>query len=101
MARYKYHDDWLLSAQWDCNFWVKCSTLEEVRLAEPKRDRNPHFSVHADCEHAGFATVANVGLNLYETDGKSLDAIYDLLDKEIDEYIACRVKTGHWGRRDM
>ena|SRR5437868_15424998 len=98
MPRYKYHDDWLVSAQWDCNFWKRCSTLEEaLAVAEPKRTRNPHIAVHADCTYDGISNVAHVGLTLRETDGKSIVEIWELFDKEVDEYIQCRVTTGHWG----
>jgi hypothetical protein len=96
MARYKYHNDWEASAQSDSNFWVKCETLSEaLSVAETKRDRNPQITVHAEFEHSGFPTTAHVGLNLHEMDGKSLREIMDLLDKEVDQFIAFRVKAGH------
>ena len=98
MARYKYHNDWEASAQWDSNFWVKCETLSEaLSAAETKRDRNSHITVRAEFEHAGSANTARVGLDLDDMDGKSLREIMDLFDNEVDQFIACRLETGHWG----
>ena len=95
--KYEYHDDWLVSAQWSCNFWVKCKTLEEaIKEMEPMREYNPHVSVHVDCEHAGVEDTLHVGLSLYEMDGKTIDEIMELFDKDADDLIASRVQKGHW-----
>lgn len=97
MPRYTYHNDFLVSAQYDCGYWVKADNLPEaIDAAEKRRDRNASISVHADCEHAGVSAVAHVGLSLFEMDGKTLEEIYELLDTEVDKYISCRVTHGHW-----
>lgn len=98
MPRYRYHNDWRVMAQWACGLKEFRETLEEaIAFAEPWRDKNPRISVHADCEHDGFATAAHVGFSLHEVDGKTTDEIMEMLDAKVDDYIACRVRIGKWG----
>lgn len=97
MPRYTYHNDFRITAKYDCNFRVTTDNLSEaIDAAEKRRDRNASISVHADCEHAGVLTVAHVGLSLIEMDGKTMEEIYGLFDKEVDRYIECRILQGHW-----
>ena len=59
------------------------------------------ITVHADCEHAGFKTAAHVGVYLRDARGKTVDDILELFDRQVDEYIACRLKTGQWGQSEV
>ena len=101
MPRYKYHKDWLVSERFDCHFWVTCRSLTDALWIASLKSRDSSISIHADCEHAGIATTAHVGISLRDAYGKSIDEILELFDAEVDEYIACRVKTGHWGHENI
>jgi hypothetical protein len=60
---------------------------------------NAHITVHADCEHEGIKTVAHVGVDLKDIWGKSIAEIIEIFDREVDEYIACRVRNRPLGSR--
>lgn len=40
---------------------------------------------------------AHVGIYAKDAEGKSVEQIMELFDQEIENYIACRLRTGLWG----
>jgi hypothetical protein len=101
MARYKYHGDWRVSYQFDCNFAVQCRSLRDALWIAALRGDQSLISVHADCERDGIKKIAHVGVTLKETRGRTIKDIFDILDREVDEFIACRVRVGTWGNSDQ
>jgi len=97
MPRYRYHEDWLVTERFDCNFWVTCRSLTDALWIAALKSRDAHIAVHADCEHDGIKKKAYVGIDLKDARGKSIEEILELFDAEVDEYIASRVKIGTWG----
>jgi len=87
MGRYKYHDDWEISYQYDCHFFVKCRSLKDALWIASLIDDNSLITVHADCEHDGVKTTAHVGIRIREARGKSISEIIELFDIQVDEYM--------------
>jgi hypothetical protein len=100
MARYRYHGDWRVSYQYDCNFSVQCHSLKDALWIAALRGDQSLISVHADCERDGIKKTAHVGITLRESRGLTMEQIFDALDREVDEFIACRVRVGTWGNSD-
>lgn len=97
MPRWKYHDDFRITARFDCNFRKWAKTLPEaLEMAEERRDRDAGLSVHVDVEFLNVKSTLHVGFCLYEVDGKTLDQIWDYLDLMADQLIAAHLQTGHW-----
>ena len=101
MARYRYHDDWRVTYSHDCHFDVGCRSLADALWIAALNGNNSLITVHADCEHEGTKATAHVGIYLKDAKGKPLDEILDLFDRQVDQYIACRVKTSQWGQADI
>ena len=59
-------------------------------------DDNTHIAVHADCEFNGIKSVAYIGIYVKDVASITIEEVFESLDKEVDAYIACRVKAGHW-----
>ena len=96
MSRFKLHDDWQVRSQYDCHFGIACRSLNDAVWIAALKGDDSFITVHADCERDGVEAVAHVGINAKETRGKSITEILELLDKKVDEYIASRIRTGHW-----
>jgi len=101
MPRWKHRPPYRISYQYDCNFWERADTLEEaLEIARAKHIRSL-IGVHVELEHEGHKRIGSVGIIVQEAEGKTLEEVFDLFDKEGDDYIACRVRTGHWHISDF
>ncbi len=97
MPRYKYHDEWQISYQYDCHFSVTCRSLKDALWIAALKEDHSLIMARADCEHDGFKTTANVAIHLKDAKGKSVPEIFELFDQKVDAFIACRVSIGTWG----
>jgi len=101
MPRWKHRPPYRISYQYDCNFWERADTLEEaLEIARAKHIRSL-IGVHVALEHEGHKRIGSVGIIVQEAEGKTLEEVFDLFDKEGDDYIFCRVRTGHWHISDF
>src|SRR5215470_9735793 len=72
MLRWMHRPPYRISYRNDCNFALKAETLGEA------------------------LRIGSVGILVDEAEGKTLEEISELFDKEGDEYIARRVRSDHW-----
>ena len=96
MPRWKHRPPYRISYQYDCNFAKRADTLEEaLEVARSKHTRSL-IGVHVELEFEGTKKIGSVGIIVQEADGKTLEEVFDLFDKEGDAYIACRAQIGRW-----
>lgn len=62
------------------------------------KDDNALITIHADCEYAGIKATAHVGIYVKDARRTTIVEIIELFDKEVDDFIARRVKVGMWGK---
>ncbi|MEQ1764259.1 MAG: hypothetical protein ABL984_14100 [Pyrinomonadaceae bacterium] len=99
MPRFKYYPPFRISYRYDCNFSREADTIEEAVSIGLDTHPMSLICVKAKAVYDGVTVPsADVGNNAGDADGKSVNEIMELYDKKVDDYIACRVKTGRWMR---
>ena len=98
MPRYKYHPPFRITYRYNCNFSEYRDSLKEAIRVGMQQHPESLITIHAEAVFAGHTVPrAHVGVYACQLDGKSEEECMELFDQDVDDYIACRVKTGHWG----
>ena len=92
-----YTPPFRITYRYDCNFKEYADTIEEAVEIGLKKHPESMICVHGEATYNGYTQEAHVGIYAKDAEGKSKGEIMELFDQKIENYIACRVRTGLWG----